>query len=150
MKKVFTCLLLVVGSFCFGSEKNARITLSDLGYSTASKGYAAVGYGLEVLPKHLLSAYIGYWEGFSEHYAGLSYKYFISGDTSSENSWFAGASIQSGYEYDGEDQSASQTRFFGGHQWVLSDKIAIELDGGVSHNPDETFISLGGGFSFLF
>jgi len=142
---------MTFSSISFASEKLNRFTLFDLGYSTATKGFGAVGYGREISDGHLLSAYIGSWSSLNKEYYGVNYKYFLEDSVAFVDSWFIGGNLQKNDVKGGEFSNVFTAQALGGYQWVFFGSLTAELDASIGYTEDgDGSLGLGASFSFLF
>jgi hypothetical protein len=132
---IISTFVVFLSSVHARSESLNRITVFDLGYSTATKGFFALGYSRAITKNHLVS---GYWKAYSEPYTndsyGLNYKFFIDEGVTSRDSWFLSGNVQSGGIYKGDWKKMTTLSALGGYQWVYKSPFAITVESGVNAN----------------
>ena len=131
MKKILLLISLLISNICF-AEKLNRITLNDLGYSTATGGYIAVGYGRALNSKNLVYSYIGSWSRESGNFYGVGYKYFLESQTS--DNWFGDTSLSKNQIYRGDFTDSTILSVLSGYQWIFKESFGLDLAAGVRHS----------------
>jgi hypothetical protein len=132
-------ILILLNLFIFtlahaSNERKNRITIFDLGYSTATKGFVSLGYSREIFTHHLVSAY---WNSLSSSgdpssAYGINYKYFLKQETTSTDSWFLSGNLQSGGFYKGNATHMTILSASGGYQWIYESPFGITLEAGAN------------------
>ena len=150
-KITFLFSVILINTVNASETLTYRLTLKEIGYSTSSGGYAALGFGKEFKNSHLLTGYLGAWEKHDENYFGLNYRYFLNGESTTIDSWFVGANIQSNSFHDGEIQNSTSLLALGGYQWVFNESLSVDLEASLEKNDiGDHFANIGASFSYLF